>query len=232
MKNFSDQPKSLLLAVAIAVGLATVSAGCSKGYNGNDATPAATDAGTDGMSAGVADSSQPVTDTWITTKVKTALTTLEGVDSSGVSVETNNGVVTLTGSARSQSSVNAMKDAAMRVKGVSSVNTSALRVGTMDNGGTMDGAGMTANDGDMDAVTQDSQQPVQDTWITTKVKTKLHTVDGLDNSDIAVETSNGIVTLSGTTDTQSEYDAAVAAAKSIKGVKDVHASLLTVQADK
>src|SRR5580765_6692658 len=44
-----------------------------------------------------ADSNQPVTDAWITTKVKSELAATGGVKSMDVSVETNNGIVVLTG---------------------------------------------------------------------------------------------------------------------------------------
>ena len=44
-----------------------------------------------------AKSDQPVTDTWITTKVKTELATTEGVKSTDISVTTKDGIVALVG---------------------------------------------------------------------------------------------------------------------------------------
>jgi hyperosmotically inducible protein len=73
----------------------------------------------------------------------------------------------------------------------------------------------------------DSEQPVTDTWITTKVKTELATTDGVSSMDIDVETLNGVVTLTGTLDSQMSIDKAVAAAQSVKGVKSVDSSGLT-----
>ncbi len=71
---------------------------------------------------------------------------------------------------------------------------------------------------------QDSDQPVTDTWITTKVKSELATTEGVKSMDIDVETMNGVVTLTGTQASQAAVQKAVAAAKSVKGVKSVDAS--------
>lgn len=70
----------------------------------------------------------------------------------------------------------------------------------------------------------DSEQPVTDTWITTKVKSELATTDGVSSMDINVETVNGVVSLIGVLDTQMAVDKAVAAAQSVKGVKSVDSS--------
>ena len=75
----------------------------------------------------------------------------------------------------------------------------------------------------------DSAQPVNDTWITTKVKTELATTDGVKSTDVTVKTTNGVVALIGVLPTQTAVDKAIAAAKSIKGVKDVDASGLKVK---
>lgn len=66
-----------------------------------------------------------------------------------------------------------------------------------------------------------SDQPVTDTWITTKVKAELATTDGVKSTDISVKTVDGVVTLTGVLDTSLAVKKAVAAAQSIKGVKKV-----------
>lgn len=75
-----------------------------------------------------------------------------------------------------------------------------------------------------------SDQPVSDTWITTKVKAELATTDGVKSMDISVKTVNGVVTLTGTQPNQAAIKNAVAAAQKIKGVQRVDASGLTVHA--
>ncbi|HET9033616.1 MAG TPA: BON domain-containing protein [Dokdonella sp.] len=74
------------------------------------------------------------------------------------------------------------------------------------------------------AADMDSEQPVTDTWITTKVKADLATTDGISSTDISVNTTNGVVTLIGVLDSQTGVDKAIAVAKGIKGVVDVDAS--------
>lgn len=66
----------------------------------------------------------------------------------------------------------------------------------------------------------DSQQPVSDTWITTKVKTELMAASGVPGTDIKVETVNGVVKLSGSVD-KTQADKAASIARNIDGVKKV-----------
>lgn len=69
-----------------------------------------------------------------------------------------------------------------------------------------------------------SDQPVTDTWITTKVKTELATTDGVKSTEISVKTIDGTVTLTGVVATDIAVKKAVAAAASVKGVKHVDSS--------
>lgn len=69
-----------------------------------------------------------------------------------------------------------------------------------------------------------SDQPVTDTWITTKVKSELATTDGVKSMDISVKTVDGVVTLTGVLANDIDVKKAVAATKSVKGVKDVDSS--------
>ena len=74
----------------------------------------------------------------------------------------------------------------------------------------------------------DSQQPMSDTWITTKVKAELLATKDVSGLDLNVETVNGVVSLSGDADTQAEADRAVAVAKAVEGVSRVDASAINV----
>ena len=67
----------------------------------------------------------------------------------------------------------------------------------------------------------DSNHPVNDTWITTKVKAELATTDGVKSTNIDVKTVNGVVTLTGMLPTELAVKKAVAAAESIQGVTKV-----------
>ncbi|MGB3393140.1 MAG: BON domain-containing protein [Stenotrophomonas sp.] len=79
------------------------------------------------------------------------------------------------------------------------------------------------------AAGQESVQPGSDTWITTKVKAELLATKNVSGMDIKVETVNGVVSLSGTVDTQVEADRAVAVARAIEGVSRVDDSGLVVR---
>ena len=67
-------------------------------------------------------------DAWITTKVKSELATTKGVSSTDLTVTTNDGVVTVTGTATSASEKTKVAHVAGKVKGVKSVDTSGLTV--------------------------------------------------------------------------------------------------------
>jgi hyperosmotically inducible protein len=71
------------------------------------------------------------------------------------------------------------------------------------------------------AAGNDSDHPVNDSWITTKVKAELATTDGVKSNDVDVKTVDGVVTLTGMLSTPLAVKKAVAAAESIQGVKKV-----------
>jgi len=69
-----------------------------------------------------------------------------------------------------------------------------------------------------------------DAWITTKVKSEFATTKGIHATDINVDTTDGVVTLSGGVASSSEKAAAVKVARAVKGVKSADATGLTVKA--
>lgn len=75
---------------------------------------------------------------------------------------------------------------------------------------------------------RDSDQPINDTWITTKVKTSLLADSDVAGMDIEVETVNGVVTLSGQVEQQAQIDQATSIARDIEGVTEVRTAALTV----
>ena len=70
-----------------------------------------------------------------------------------------------------------------------------------------------------------SDQPVKDSYITTKVKAELAKDKGTKARDIHVETKDGVVMLSGAVTSTAEKELAEKDAKKIKGVLDVHNDL-------
>jgi hyperosmotically inducible protein len=87
-----------------------------------------------------------------------------------------------------------------------------------------------AADGDTDRSKPEAF--VKDSVITTKIKSKLAAEHPASAKHIKVDTDkNGVVWLSGTTDTQAEADKAVEIARNTEGVKSVNTKL-TVQKDR
>lgn len=76
---------------------------------------------------------------------------------------------------------------------------------------------------------EDSQTPVSDSWITTKIKADFLADDDIKGLDINVTTTNGVVTLAGLLDSQALVDKAVAVAQGTKGVKSVDGTTLKVK---
>jgi hyperosmotically inducible periplasmic protein len=77
-----------------------------------------------------------------------------------------------------------------------------------------------------DMSSKSSQQPVTDTWITTKVKAELATTEGIKSGDIDVTTKNGLVTLSGLVNSKAQVQKATALTKAVNGVREVDATAL------
>ncbi|WP_149194344.1 BON domain-containing protein [Luteimonas suaedae] len=88
--------------------------------------------------------------------------------------------------------------------------------------------GAMAQDAGMEPEEQmDSDQPVDDTWITTKVKSSLLADTDVAGLQIDVETVNGVVTLSGDVEEQSQIEEARRIAADIDGVVEVDTSGLS-----
>ena len=68
-----------------------------------------------------------VSDTWITTKIKADLASTKNLKSADISVETNNGVATLTGVVPSEIEVKKAVAVAQSVKGVKKVDAAGLK---------------------------------------------------------------------------------------------------------
>lgn len=66
---------------------------------------------------------EAITDTWITTKVKADLLATEDVSGTDINVETKDGVVTLTGSVKSQAEADMAESVASKIEGVTQVDS-------------------------------------------------------------------------------------------------------------
>lgn len=145
-------------------------------------------------------------DSTITAKVKAALVDNESIKSTDISVKTDKKVVTLSGFVQSQAQAEGAVAAAKAVEGVASVSDK-LHVRDSKESSLKGYAG--------------------DTATTSEVKAKLLADNIVPSRNVKVETTDGVVQLSGTVKSQAQSDRAESIAKAVEGVKSVKNDLKT-----
>jgi hyperosmotically inducible protein len=86
------------------------------------------------------------------------------------------------------------------------------------------------SDSSMQSANQTVPGKMDDAWITTKVKSEFATTRDIHATDISVDTSEGMVRLTGKVGSNMEKNRAIQVAHNVKGVKSVDATGLTVTA--
>ena len=177
------------------------------------------------LSSAYADDPQPhsdsvgaaISDTAVTAKVKAKFLDDSRLKNAKISVTTTNGAVTLTGSAPTSDAASAAKQLASTVDGVQSVDDQIATPSLADSVAAK-----------TDKAAKKTGKYASDSWITTKVKSGLLADSVTKGLDIGVNTSNGVVALSGTVASQDALDHAEDLAKKVKGVKSVDSSGLKI----
>ena len=139
-------------------------------------------------------------DSAITAKVKAALVDHESIKSTDISVKTEQKVVTLSGFVESQAQAEAAVTVAKGVEVVTSVSDK-----------------LHVRDSKSDSV----KGYAGDTATTSEIKAKLLADDIVPSRKVKVETTDGVVQLSGTVDSQAQIERAESIAKAVDGVKSV-----------
>lgn len=139
-------------------------------------------------------------DSGITAKAKAALVDDEAIKSTDISVKTHQGVVTLSGFVTSQEQAEKAVAVVEKVEGVKSVSDK-LHV--------------------KDSKTTSLKGYAGDAATTSEIKAKLLADDIVPSRNVKVETTDGVVQLSGTVASQAQSDRAEKIAKAIEGVKSV-----------
>jgi len=139
-------------------------------------------------------------DSGITAKAKAALVDDDAIKSTDISVKTHNGVVTLSGFVTSQEQAEKAVAVVQKIEGVKSVSDK-LHVRDSKSSSVKGYAG--------DAAT------------TSEIKAKLLADDIVPSRNVKVETTDGVVQLSGHVANQAQSDRAESIAKAIEGVKSV-----------
>jgi hyperosmotically inducible protein len=145
-----------------------------------------------------------IDDSVITTTVKSKIGVDDFLKSFQVGVETRKGVVQLSGFVDTQKAIDKADEIATSVKGVKSVKNDLIVKESAESAG----------------------EYVDDSVITTTIKSKLGVDDFLKSFQVDVKTRQGVVQLSGFVDTQKAIDKADEIANSVKGVKSVKNDLI------
>jgi len=176
-----------------------------------------------------------LSDTEITTAVKSKLLADKAVSSLKISVETDNGVVTLTGTVDTAAERTHAANVARHTHGVKRVvdkltieKTAAHNSGIVDkteNGAKKTGEAVKGTSGTVAKDTEDAAKKTgrffTDAEITTAVKTKLAADSGVHSMDVHVDTDKGVVTLTGAVRSDAEKADAVRITRDTLGVKSV-----------
>ena len=146
-----------------------------------------------------------ISDSAITVSIKTKMAKDHDVSATSINVETNDGKVTLAGTAKTETEAMKAIEIAESVEGAKNVDASSL-------------------------VIEGSNQPLTDAIITAKIKglfvrEKVFGKQPISVTGITVETNNGVVTLSGRVKNRSQENTAVRLARSIEGVRKVSSNL-------
>lgn len=139
-------------------------------------------------------------DSAITAKAKAALVDDDAIKSTDISVKTHQGVVTLSGFVTSQEQAEKAVAVVQKIEGVKSVSDK-LHV--------------------RDSKTTSVKGYAGDAATTSEIKAKLLADDIVPSRNVKVETTDGVVQLSGHVATQAQSDRAESIAKAIEGVKSV-----------
>lgn len=159
---------------------------------------------------------QVVEDASITAMVKSKLLWNRHTQGLSTNVETESGRVTLLGTVNSPEAKEMAGELAADTRGVVSV----------DNQLAVDETEETVTERASETASGVGQS-ISDTWITTKVKSTLLYSSNVSGTDISVSTEDGVVTLSGTVESEAERDLAIELAGNVRGVTRVESSELT-----
>ncbi|MGB7801987.1 molecular chaperone OsmY [Buttiauxella sp.] len=187
-----------LLAVVLGSVLASGSA-LAEDTMLNKTESTATTAG-EKIDSSVKDVGNYMDDSAITAKVKAALVDHKDIKSTDISVKTEKKVVTLSGFVESQAQAEQAVKVAKGVEGVSSVS---------DKLHVREGADKSASG------------YAGDTATTSEIKAKLLSDDIVPSRHVKVETTEGVVQLSGTVESNAQSARAESIAKAVDGVKSV-----------
>jgi hyperosmotically inducible protein len=159
---------------------------------------------------GARSAAEAISDGWITMKVHAQFLDEDPLEDSDIDVDTNSGIVTLSGTVVTEAGRKRAVEIAKATDGVKNV-VDNLRIGREE------GATGTAG--------RESDRPtgkvVSDGWIKSKIYSQFLAEDPLDESNIDIDVDEGTVTLEGTVQTTAARSRAEAIARKTDGVRNV-----------
>lgn len=159
---------------------------------------------------------EAIDDASITAAIKAKLLWSKYASGLTTSVETKAGRVTLNGTATSKQAKEAAQNLAMNTQGVLSVNNQINVEAPKPSLGDQAKSAMS-----------DASTAISDAWITTKVNSTFLYSSNVHSGAISVATKDGVVKLTGKTQTGAERALAIELAQNVQGVKRVDAKALT-----
>lgn len=200
--------QSNLLVSATVAGLAALAlVGCNRETDTAQTTGTGTTVGTE------------IDDATLTASVKTALMADDTVRSMDINVETEKAVVSLNGQVQTQAQIDQAVSVARGVSGVRDV----------DNRLTLAAAGAAGTTGAASGDSATLGTAADDTAITARVKSALLAESEISSLDISVETTNGVVQLTGDVTNPAQIQKAAQVASAADGVKSVQNQLKVKQ---
>jgi osmotically-inducible protein OsmY len=167
-----------------------------------------------------------VEDATITAKIKSQLLWNSQTDGLDINVNTRDAHVTLEGTVGSEAEATLAEQIARNTEGVEAV-TNQLVIKAQEEPTIVDRteAAVKTTAEAVKETAKEVGENVQDVWITTKVKTLLTWDKRFDDTDVEVETENGVVNLAGTVASAENEQQLIDAVQNVKGVKNVNAQL-------
>jgi osmotically-inducible protein OsmY len=162
---------------------------------------------------------------WVTTQINARYFANREVSPWSVDVTTtSDGVVTLSGTVGSEEARQEAVRIARETDGVRRVDD-RLRIERDDQRGVATTGADRPDAERRDDRQRDSDQPIADAWITTKIQSRYYLDQDIRGRSIDVQTTDGVVTLSGEVRSEAEKRQAVALARNTDGVRDVRETL-------
>jgi len=155
-------------------------------------------------------------DGWLAFKVKSELLFHRNVSATDTKVDVRDGVVTLTGTARSESQKELTGELARDVEGVHSVNNELTIAPTGQGAPVVESAGAQNSSGETVG------QKIDDASITAQVKGALLSHNSTSAVNTKVKTVDGVVTVSGVAKDSAEKDLVTKLVSDINGVRSVN----------